>query len=293
MRAISIIGIGLWCAMAGCLFGQDQPQAELLREAEQFFQGGQASDALEAVSKVIAAENKNVRAYLLRARIHQSLEKHNQAVEDYSRVISLMSDETPPEVYQHRGSERFKAGRIEESIADFDKYIALRPQQERSHWQRGIAYYYAGRYRDGARQFEGYQTFDDNDVENAVWRYLCQAREEGVEKARTSLLKIKNDPRVPMMTVYALFAGEAKPTDVLAAARAGNPSERELNQRLFYAHLYLGLYFEVHQDAAQARQHIEKAARDHRIGHYMWDVANVHAQQFRNAKRSGANGSAG
>ena len=93
-------------------------------------------------------------------------------------------------------------------------------------------------------------------------------------------MKIKNDPRVPMMTVYRLYAGEAKPDDVLAAAQAGEPNERELNARLFYAHLYLGLYYEVQGDPAKAREHIEKAARDHKIGHYMWDVANVHAKRL-------------
>ena len=47
----------------------------------------------------------------------------------------------------------------------------LRPDQEPAHWKRGISYYYAGRFDEGRKQFEGYQTVDDNDVENAVWRY--------------------------------------------------------------------------------------------------------------------------
>jgi lipoprotein NlpI len=199
-------------------------------------------------------------------------------------VIEIAGQQTPPEIFQRRGSERFKLGQIDASIADFDKYIGSRPEAERSHWQRGIAYYYAGRYADGARQFEGYQTFDDNDVENAVWRYLCQAREHGIKKARSSLLKIKNDPRVPMMTVYRFYAGETKSEDVLAAAQAGEPNERELNARLFYAHLYLGLYAEVNDQPDLARQHLQ-LAREHKIGHYMWDVANVHVQRLKAARK--------
>ena len=48
-----------------------------------------------------------------------------------------------------------------------------------------------------------------------------------------------------MMRIYSLFRGQAKPDDVLDAVRQGDPKEEELNQRLFYARLYLGLYFEV------------------------------------------------
>ena len=83
------------------------------------------------------------------------------------------------EAFDQRGSERFMLGQIAESIADFDRYLQLRPDQEPWHWKRGISYYYAGRYDEGRRQFEGYQTVDDNDVENAVWRYLCMARSAG------------------------------------------------------------------------------------------------------------------
>jgi lipoprotein NlpI len=122
---------------------------------------------------------------------------------------------------------------------------------------------------------EGEKVFG-NDVENAVWHYLCVARASGVEKARASLLKIGKDRRVPMMEVYDLFAGKAKPADVLTAARAGKPPRELLNQQLFYAHLYLGLYYETLGDKKQTLEHLQQAANEHRIGHYMWDVARVH-----------------
>jgi hypothetical protein len=41
----------------------------------------------------------------------------------------------------------------------------------------------------------------------------------------------------------------------------------------------VGLYFDAAGMRDQAAEHIA-AAVDHRIGHYMWDVANVHAKQF-------------
>jgi lipoprotein NlpI len=83
-----------------------------------------------------------------------------------------------------------------------------------------------------------------------------------------------------MSEVYRLFAGQAQPDEVLAAAIAGSPSPAQKNERLFYAHLYLGLYYEAAGDAGRAREHIERAARSHKIGHYMWNVADVHSRRL-------------
>jgi lipoprotein NlpI len=179
------------------------------------------------------------------------------------------------DAYQRRGELHFKLGHIDASIKDFDQYIALRPQAKISHWQRGIAYYYAGRYDEGRRQFEGYQDFDSNDVENAVWRFMCMARKNGMDRARQAILKIGDDRRVPMRQVYDLFKGDLKPADVLAAARAGDPPAEQLNRRLFYAELYVGIYYDLLGDRARALDHLNRAV-EHRIGHYMWDVARVH-----------------
>ena len=216
-----------------------------------------------------------LRARLFRANLHAALDQRESAIADYDEVIRL--DPKRAEVYDQRGSQHFMLGHIAESIADFDKYISLVPDQEPHHWKRGISYYYAARYDEGRKQFEGYQTVDDNDVENAVWRYLCMARTVGTEKARESLLPIKADRRVPMMEVYALFAGRAKPADVLAAARAGNPRQDALEMRLFYADLYLGLYAEAAGDARGALEHMDEAAKRSKKADYMGAVSRVHA----------------
>jgi lipoprotein NlpI len=179
-----------------------------------------------------------------------------------------------------RGREHFRAGKIAESVADFDKYVQLEPQSENRQWERGISYYYAGEFAKGAKQFEDYQKFHDQDVENSVWRYLCVARSNGVENAKANLLPITEDRRVPMMQVYGLYQGKLKPEDVLAAANANPPNADMHNERLFYAHLYIGLWHEAAGNAELAKKHILEADK-RKIGHYMWDVAHVHAQRLK------------
>ena len=187
--------------------------------------------------------------------------------------------------FDRRGGLHFIAGRVKESVADFDMAVKLDPGREPWHWRRGISYYYVGKFEEGKKQFEGYQTVDSSDVENATWRYLCMARLSGTAAASKDILKIGDDRRVPMRQIYDLYAGKLKPEDVMKAAQAGTPSPRELNMRLFYTHLYLGLYYEAAGKKGLARKHIVKAADDHKIGHYMWDVAHVHANILRSKEK--------
>ena len=211
------------------------------------------------------------------------------------RAVDLLTKAiaTKPDLanaYYTRGRERFRLGQLEKSVADFDKYVALAPNAESRQWERGIAYYYVGKFKQGAAQFELYQTYHDNDVENSVWRYLCMVPTTGIEKARSVMLPIKDDRRNPMMQVYNLYRGRLKPADVLAETRRGDPPADVQAGRQFYAHLYLGLYYEVAGDAKNARKYIDLAAspdlkNNGRINRYMWDVARIHQQKLDRAKQ--------
>lgn len=247
----------------------------LLKEAAAAAKQGQMKKALAALDKAIELDAKDSRPFLLRGQVLLTLGKHKDAVDDLSKVIDR--DAKAADAYQQRGSAYFKLGKIKESIADFDKFIELRPDRKPWHWQRGISYYYTGQFKEGKEQFEAYQTVDGADVENVVWRYLCQSKIDGVKKARADMLDVGEDKRVPMKEIYQMFLGKLKPEEVMQVAKAGKPSANEKAHRLFYAHLYLGLYYESLGEAKKALEHLTAAAdEEFAVGGYMWDVARVH-----------------
>jgi lipoprotein NlpI len=182
--------------------------------------------------------------------------------------------EQSPQAIMSRAVDAFEQGRFAESATAFDELAKAIPDRAPELWQRGIALYYAGRYDDCRRQFESHRTVNPDDVENAVWHFLCVARAESPAKAKAALLPVGPDARVPMREVYQMFRGTLTPEQVLSAA-GSQPAA------LFYAHLYVGFYFEAQGMSARALEHIRIAAADRfeRAGGYMHMVARVHARR--------------
>ena len=260
-----------------------QDAQALLQTAEAAFKQGKRPEAVMLADQAIAANPKDAKGYAMRGQFFETMRDHARAIADFDQVIKL--DAKAALIYQHRGTEHFKAGHFKQSVADFDKFLELAPSQAPQHWQRGISCYYAGMFEEGRKQFELHQTVNPQDVENAVWHFLCVARASSVTKARASLIPVTGDARVPMAEVQLLFAGRAKPEDVLKAAQAVEGSKERRDDALFYANLYLGLYYEASGDAVKTREHILRAAMEFKAEHYMGDVARVHAAVLK-ARRS-------
>jgi lipoprotein NlpI len=261
-----------------CIHGFVQAEDEALLErtdaAIKLFKSGKEKDGIQALSKLIDANPKDASLFSIRAQMRDGQRDFENAILDYTAALKLAPDIVNH--YQSRGAANFRAGNIEASIKDFDKYIAAHPEQAPYHWQRGISHYYAGRFKDGTAQFELHKTVNPNDVENSVFHFICKAPLVGVEKAQESIIPIKNDTRIPMMKVLEMYAGKATPEEVLKRAHEGDPPARRLKNQLFYAHLYIGLYYEALRKKEETAKYIKLAATKYFSPHYMGDVARVH-----------------
>lgn len=184
-------------------------------------------------------------------------------------VLSLAAQDL--RAIMNRASDDFRAGRVTEALRGFDRVATLSPADAPYLWQRGIAQYYAGQFRECRDMFISHRTVNPDDVENAVWHFLCVARAESPEAARKQMLPVGPDARVPMREVYQMFLGRMTDAQVMKAAGTDPTAQ-------FFARLYVGLFLEATGNAERGRAQIEIAAEERfaRYGGYMHDVARVH-----------------
>jgi lipoprotein NlpI len=278
LDSVSRFSFALLTVVVFALLARSDPVEDYLQQGHRALMNKQADKAVELADKAIAAHPKDARGYLLRGNGYEALRQHDKAIADFTRC--LQRDPKCAAAYDQRGSEHFILGHIQESLNDFDKFLALQPAAAPGHWKRGISLYYARRYEEGRKQFKDGDKIFADDVENAVWHFLCNAKLQGIDKARADMLTIGKDKRVPLMEIYDLFMGKCKPADVLTAAQAGDVPAELRKQQLFYGHLYLGLYYDALGDKRKALEQMALAADKYRFG-YMGDVAHVHAELLR------------
>jgi lipoprotein NlpI len=214
-------------------------------------------------------------------------EKREQILKDCDVRIALATESLKKDpgnsgTYSARGDASFKRGLFAEAAADYDKMVDLDAGLDKSHWRRGIAFFYAGKYDKAAHQFEIYHSFDDVDRENGIWRYFSQYKAYGKEKAQAGLLKYAKDDREPFPSVYKLFEGKLTPEQVIAQVEGATIGDEDKESRRFYAHLYVGLNAAVEGRKEEAAKHLHQAVANRwapSAGYgpeYMWHVGRVH-----------------
>lgn len=270
MRCLTLSLIIASFAMSTARADDVQDAINKIREA---MKKGDDEAALKAAADAVKLAPKNATVWFLQGEAQSHARKHDEAIKSYDKAYEL--DKNVMIAINQRGGAKFKKGDIKGSIEDFEAYIKFKPAAYDDHWRYGISLYYAGRFEEGAKQFKAGEKAFGSDAENAFFHYICNARKDGYEKARKNILKIGNDTRVPMMKIYEMIQGKAKPDEVIETAEKAKLTGEEKNEALFYAHLYVGLNYEAEGNAKKCEEHLKTAVEKHKISHYMWDVGNV------------------
>ena len=159
--------------------------------------------------------------------------RYDAAIERLTQVAKTWPDYVS--CHLMLGDAYFMAAKMKQSVASYDRALELSPQLKPRCWQRGLALYYAGSWELGKQQFETHQTWNSQDVENAVWHMLCVSKLVGVDKARQQLIDIRGDGRVPMAEIFRLFAGKGSVDEVREAADDPDASGSRRRMQMYYA----------------------------------------------------------
>ena len=196
-----------------------------------------------------------------------------KAVEAVDKLLARLPND--PSTLRLAGDVYLRSGKSKEAVELFDRYLKLEPQALPGLWQRGIALYFAHDYKRGVKQFEVHREVNPNDVENAAWHFLCVAKAQSFEKAKTVVLPAPNDPRAPMEEVLEMLStGDTK--KVIRKMESFPVNTRLRASADFYGNFYLGLYADAAGDRAEAKRYLDLAAKDASVS-YMGDVARVYA----------------
>lgn len=269
MRAILLVVVLISCPACGTA-------ADPLAEADRAYNKKDYAKAAELAAVAVKADPKSTNAIYLLGMAQLGLRDNAAAVESFT--VTLKLDQALAAAHDRRGDAQLKLGKFPEAIADFDAFLKENPKFAPEHWRRGIALYYAEKFEDGVKQFDTHKTVNPEDVENAVWHYLCNVKVAGKEKSQKALIDVTRDARVPMAEIQKLYAGKLKPDDVLAAAekiKADTPAGKSAR---FYANLYVGLWYDAEGDAKNVRKHLTEAVESYQVPDYMWDVGHAHLQ---------------
>lgn len=168
-----------------------------------------------------------------------------------------------------------RAGKVADSVRQFNRYLKMNPGAEPDLWQRGIALFFVGEYAKAADQFVKHREVNPSDVENAAWHFVCVAKRDSFEQAEKELLPAPGDRRIPMSEVFDLLAGGDE-NEITKAIEALPEGSAEWAEAAFYGDLYRGLYADAKGQADRARRYMDRAA-SRAPSHYMGDVAKLYA----------------
>ena len=189
--------------------------------------------------------------------------------------------------YSARGDLQMFLGEFEKAESDYLQMVKLKPALDASHWRLGIAMFFANHPKQAAEQFDRYNSFDNIDRENGIWRYLSHYRAFGKEEARRQLLRYEKDDRPPFKEVYCLFDGTLTASDVLQAIPKDLREESRAS-RLFYSHLYIGMNEFVEGRGVDAKASLLAATLNtwpRKAGFgpdYMWHIGRLQYLELQN-----------
>ncbi len=180
-----------------------------------------------------------------------------------------------PRLLQAAAELLYLSGKSRDSVAVFDRVVELAPETAPRNWQRGIALCSVGDFGRGAEQFKTHHDVNPDDVENSAWYFLCVAKTDGIEAARKTVIPSRGDGRQPMMSILQMLKAEIEPEEVLRGAEKNSSPGRARQSALFYADLYVGLYYDSVGDVEQARKYLERS-QSYGIDGYMVRTAKVY-----------------
>ena len=129
---------------------------EIIQRGEGHIECGDFESALDLNAKVLAIEPNSVKGIVQRGRIQAGLEKHELALKDYDRAISI--DSSDAAAHHGKGVSLFKLNRLDHALASLSTAIDLSPDAV-FHLNRAAAYSKNGKVEESREDLKAVTRF--------------------------------------------------------------------------------------------------------------------------------------
>jgi len=278
------IGWVFWAATA--LAGTVGTPPQLVAEGSYYFNAGDYERAIRCCDEALKVDPTYVDAWLTKGAAYVNLCRYKKALKCYEKAAALNPEDA--QAWAGRADVLRYEGRPREALVYYEKALALDSVNtgylagkgdaliEGGSYDEGAAilddaaeasptawtYYYRGlgalgrgRYDEAARAFSSSASLNDSLFIYSYLLLYITKTSAGDADARDVLGPALAWPtRLWPRDVARLYAGEATPADVLAAAGEDRVKQCE-------AYCFLGYYYQYAGDAKTARSYFKKAVR--------------------------------
>ena len=132
------------------------------------WQNGKYTDPNKAKvywDNVIAANPKMAEAYNNRGLAFYNLERHQQAINDFSQAIRMNPQYA--EAFNNRGNAYYALDQYEKAEADFNKSLELKPKYSKALLNRGLTYFQMNKSEESCKDFR--RACDLGDCDGLQW----------------------------------------------------------------------------------------------------------------------------
>ena len=136
--------------------------------AQALWQDGQYKDPNKAKGywdKAIAANPKMAEAYNNRGLAFYNLERHQQAINDFSQAIRMKPQYA--EAFNNRGNAYYALDQYEKAEADFNQSLQLKPKYSKALLNRGLTYFQMKKSEESCKDFR--RACDLGDCDGLQW----------------------------------------------------------------------------------------------------------------------------
>lgn len=204
----------------------------------------------EILHRAELSEEQSAQLYYDRGVMYDSVGLRSLARYDFMRALRLKPDMA--DAYNFVGIHHTVGGDYNSAYEAFDSALELAPEHEFAYLNRGIALYYAGKTELALADFERFLSLKPNDAYRVIWFYLAQS-ELSPEQARQQLLQHqqKLDKAEWSTNLVRFLAGNMSEKALVNSVLDNLTSEQLLAERLCEVYFYLAKW---HQSQGRPQQ---------------------------------------